>query len=104
MGTGSINRDAVQVQDKSASYERRLVRYTGSASYATGGETFNPEAIGLKTIVDILGLTIWNGTTLYWGHWDSTNKKIIFYSATGTEVPNGTVLSAFTGTFEVNGQ
>ena len=83
----TISRDAVALHDKSGTKERRIVAYTGPASYATGGDTFNPEAIGLKTIDALVGLTISDGTTVLWGHYDPTNKKLKVYRCeqSGTE-------------------
>ncbi len=49
-------------------------------------------------------ITFENGTTVYWGFYNRTTKKILWYSATATEVTNATDLSAFTGTFEVIGK
>lgn len=101
---GTISRDAVAMFDKSGSKERRIVAYTGPSSYATGGDTFNPEAIGLSKIEAVLGLTISNGTNVYWGHFNTSTKKILWYSATATEIANATDLSGFTGRFEAIGR
>ena len=102
---GTISRDATKTFfDKGATSERRVFQYTGPASYATGGDTLNPESIGLSRIDAMIGLTISNGSTYYWGWYDQTNKKIKFVSATATEVGNGTDLSGFTGRFEAIGK
>ena len=101
---GTINRSAGGFFDRSASNERRLVPYTGPSSYATGGDSLTPESLALGKMVAVLGLVISNGTTVYWGVYDYTNKKILWYSATATEVPNATDLSGFTGRFEVVGK
>ena len=61
---GTISRDAVQMQDKSATKERRILAYTGPASYATGGDTLNPESVALSKIEALVGLTISNGTNV----------------------------------------
>lgn len=90
-------------QDRSGNYMRRVFKYAGPASYATGGDSLTPESIGLGRIEALLGLTIWNGSAVFWGVWDATNKKIVFYSATGTEVTNATNLSAYVGYFEAIG-
>ena len=105
MGTGTISRDAYNVFDGSKGKERRVFPYTGSTSYATGGDTFNPEAIGLKAVDVLLGLTMRNAAgTVVVGHWDRTNKKIVWYSAISTEVTNATDLSGYTGNFEAIGR
>ena len=100
----TISRDAVAMYDKSGAKERRIVAYTGPASYATGGDTLPPESVGLGRIEALLGLTISDGTTLYWGYYNQTTEMILWYSATGTEVPNATNLSTFTGRFEAIGR
>ncbi len=103
---GTISRDAVAMFDKSGSKERRLIAYTGPSSYATGGDSLTPESISLKVIETIVGLVLANAaiTTVYWGVYDQTNKKILWFSATGTQVPNATDLSGFTGRFEAIGR
>jgi hypothetical protein len=90
--------------DKSFAYERRIVGYTGPAVYATGGDSFPPEQLRLGMIASVHGLLISNGTNIYWGYYNATTKKILWYSATATEIPNGTDLSTFTGRFEVIGK
>lgn len=89
--------------DRSNSYSRRVLGYTGPASYATGGDSLTPEECQLGMIAAVLGLLISNGTTILWGFWNSSTKKILWYSATGTEVTNATALSAYTGRIEVIG-
>lgn len=101
---GTISRDAVQMFDKTGAKERRIVAYTGPVSYATGGDTFNPEAIALKVIEAVVGLRISNGTNIYFGYYNPTTKKILWYSATATEITNATDLSAFVGWFEAIGR
>lgn len=102
---GTISRDAYAIFDKSAGKERRVFPYTGPTSYATGGDTLNPESISLKLIEALLGLTIMNAAkTVLWGHWDRANKKIVWVSATATEVTNATDLSGYTGNFEAIGK
>lgn len=102
---GTISRDATNgFFDRSGAYERRVFGYTGPSSYATGGDSLTPESIALKQIAAINGMTISNGTNVYWGYYNQTSKKILWYSATATEIPNGTDLSAFTGRFEAVGK
>ena len=100
----TINRNLGGFFDRSGANERRVVPYTGPASYATGGDGFTPEEVALGKILAILGLTISNGTAVLWGFWNSSTKKILWYSATATEVTNATDLSAYTGRFEVIGK
>ena len=101
---GTISRDATRFFDKSNAYERRVFKYTGPSSYATGGDTLNPESIALGSIAALLGLLISDGSTQYYGWWDATNKKIKWFSATGTQVTNATDLSTFIGWFEAIGK
>lgn len=101
---GTISRDAVSMFDKSGAKERRILAYTGPSSYATGGDSLPPESIALNVIEALLGLTISDGTTVYWGYYNPTTEMILWYSATTTEVPNATDLSTFTGRFEAVGR
>lgn len=100
----TINRNTFPIFDKAGATERRILSYTGPASYATGGDSLTPESISLSKIGAVVGMVISNGTTVYWGWWDATNKKILWFSATATEVPNATDLSGFTGTLEAIGR
>jgi hypothetical protein len=100
----TISRDAVQMQDKSGAKERRILAYTGPSSYATGGDTLPPQSVGLSKIEAIVGLVISDGTNVYWGYYNQTSQKILWYSATATEIANGTDLSTFTGRFEAIGK
>jgi hypothetical protein len=102
----TISRDTVDMFDKSGNKERRILAYTGPASYLTGGDPLTPEQIALSKIEAIVGMTIANAalTVVYWGIYDFTNKKILWYSATGTQVSNATDLSGFTGRFEAIGR
>ena len=104
MGTGTLSRDVVAMFDKSGAKERRIIAYTGSTSYATGGEAFTPEAISLKVIEAMPGIMISDGTTILWGFYNPTTQKILFYSATGTQVTNATNLSTFVGRWEAIGR
>ena len=100
----TISKDAVAMYDKSGAKERRILAYTGPASYATGGDSLTPESISLSKIEAVTGLTISNGTNVYFGYWNPSTKKILWYSATATEIANGTDLSGFTGRFEAIGR
>lgn len=100
----TISRDAFPISDKSDANERRILAYTGPTSYATGGDSLTPESIGLSKIGAVLGLVISDGTNVYWGFYNLSTKKILWYSATATEIANGTNLSTFTGRFEAIGK
>lgn len=101
---GTINRDAYPLEDRSGANERRIVPYTGPASYATGGDSLTPQSIKLSKIGALVGLIISNGTAILWGYYNQTSQKILWYSATGTEVTNATDLSAYSGRFEAIGK
>lgn len=90
-------------QDRTGNYNRRVFKYAGPSSYATGGDSLTPESIGLGRIEALLGLTIWNGSAVLFGIWDATNEKVLWYSATGTQVSNATDLSAYVGYVEAIG-
>lgn len=100
----TISRGQKGFFDRSGANERRIVPYTGPSSYVTGGDALTPEELALGYIGAVLGLTISDGTNIYWGYYNKTTKKILWYSATGTEIPNGTNLSTFTGNFEAIGK
>ena len=91
-------------QDRSGSYSRRIFQYTGPTSYATGGDSLTPESIGLGKIEALVGLTISNGSAIFFGFYNRTTKKILWYSATGTELTNATDYSAYSGVFEAIGK
>lgn len=100
----TLSRDTTKgAFDRSHAYSRRVYGYTGPSSYATGGDSLTPEQCALGFIAAVVGLTISNGSAIFWGFWNSSTKKILWYSATGTEVTNATDLSAYTGRIEVIG-
>ena len=99
----TTNRNGKGFFDKSATHERRIVPYTGPTSYTTGGDSFTPGELSLGSIQAVENMIISNGSAILWGFWNSTTQKILWYSATGTEVTNATNLSAYTGAFEVVG-
>lgn len=89
----------------SSTTRRRVVGYTGPASYTTGGETLSPSAdLGWGKVFAVFGF-ISNGTVLIQLFYDLANSKIIMFSdATGVQVPNATDLSGYTGQVEFVGQ
>lgn len=58
---------------------------TFDSSYPTGGEEL--------TFSFIPDIVLFPNTSLYWFCYDATNKKVLAYTATNTEVGNGTNLS-----------
>ena len=95
----TIARDTYPLFDKTHANEVRVICYTGPASYVTGGDSLTPQQISLGKIGAIVGLTISNGTNVYWGYYNTSTAKILWYSATATEITNATDLSGFTGRF-----
>ena len=95
----------VPFQDKTAAFIRRVFRYTGPSSYATGGEALDPtNDFGVGTINAIVGGVLWNGSAARLAWWDVTNKKlVIVVPNTGAEVGNGTDLSGYSGQLEALG-
>lgn len=100
---GTINRIG-DFFDRSGSYVRRVFEYVGPTAYATGGDSFTPESLAMGKIEAVLGLTISNGTNILFGFYNRSTKKVLWYSATGTEATNGTDYSAYKGLFEVIGK
>ena len=100
----TLSRDVTKgAFDRTGSYNRRVYGYTGPVSYTTGGDTLTPGQCALGFIAAVLGLTISDGTNIYQGFWNSTTQKILWYSATATEITNAANLSTFTGRIEVIG-
>jgi hypothetical protein len=83
----------------------RRARLTGPASYATGGIAIDNDGdFGWGETHTLQG-TIWDGTTLYTLHLDFTNQKVVVVdTAAGTEIGNGTNLSAFYGQIVATGR
>lgn len=91
------------VNDKSATRLRRIVRYTGPVSYATGGESLTPDHTGMGRLHAIHG-TISNGSAIRVGWYDRAAGKLKwFVPNTGAEVGNATDLSGYSGTLELIG-
>lgn len=92
--------------DASNSFIRRVARWTGPSSYATGGEAAPPSLFGLGTVVaasftpaiDAAGV---NTRTVVW---NPTTQKLQWFSAPGTEVVAATDLSGYRCQFEIIGQ
>jgi hypothetical protein len=93
--------------DHSGSYIRKIGKYTGPASYATGGDaTFTPTAVGLGTLEAVFFTEAVNGntpTTVY--HLVLLPNGNVYWEddGTGNEATNGADLSAYTAMFEVIG-
>jgi hypothetical protein len=83
----------------------RRARLTGPAAYATGGIAIANDAdFGWGETHTLQG-GIFNGTTHYTLHLDYTNQKVLVIdTAAGTEIGNGTNLSAFYGQIVATGR
>jgi hypothetical protein len=84
----------------------REVRYTGPASYATGGDPVNaPTELGMAEVYAVEQNIIGNGSAVRLGFFDYTNQKIQwFVPNTGAEVAAAVDLSGFTGTLTFHGK
>jgi len=80
-------------------------KYTGPASYVTGGDAFVPGDLKLGTIDFIaFELAIDAAGVIYGLVYDTANEKVIWYVlSTGLEVANGTDLSGFSARFAAFG-
>lgn len=83
----------------------RQVRYTGPASYLTGGDPVNaPTELGMAEVYQAEG-NLSNGTLTLILHFSYTTQKMRFYVPnTGAEVANATDLSGYAGTFTFYGK
>jgi hypothetical protein len=90
--------------DHSGSFTRRVERWTGPTSYATGGESAPPSIFGLGQIIHGIQGIASNGTDTRLVWWNpTTNSLQWFVPNTNAEVANGTNLSAYSIQFEVVG-
>lgn len=103
---GSSSAPGIKYRDKTATYERRVFRWTGPASYVTGGEAVNTLTtfgLGSVPVVHTNPARADGGTALRWARWDRTNKKMQWFDAAGNEIANGVDLSTFVFTGEALG-
>lgn len=95
---GTSTTPGVKYRDKTATYERRVFRWIGPASYVTGGEpitTLNTFGLGTIAVVHADYARAVGGTAIRHVRWDSTNKKMQWFDAAGNEIANATDLSTF---------
>lgn len=82
--------------DKTASFLRRVFRWTGPASYPTGGEVINnTNTFGFGTVNAMLGGIASDGTDLRIARWNPATAKMQWYDLAGNEIANGTDLSTY---------
>lgn len=101
----TIDRTIGAFFDASNARNRRVGKYTGPASYATGGDSFAGADVSMGRIEHPDFGVAHNGSgTFRLLAYDSTNSKVIWVVPnTGAEVANGTDLSTFTARFEMIG-
>lgn len=96
---------SIPLRDRTADRMRATFKFTGPASYLTGGDAINPGAeLGISQIHAWLGTTVTNGTVILLTHYDAAAKKLKYFDLAGAEVANGTNLSTYTGYAEVIGR
>lgn len=98
MGSGGATVvPGVKFRDKTATYERRVFRWQGPASYVTGGEVVNTlSTFGLGSVPVVHSNPALNAAqTIVHPRWNRTTQKMQWFVAAGTEVPNGTDLSGY---------
>ena len=100
--------------DNAGVRRRRLVKYTGPASYVTGGDSIAPGDVDLAVIEDISENVAYNSATpqIYFLVFDNSaaaggatgGGKIRWFTATSTEVSAATNLSGATSFVEFIGR
>ena len=92
--------------DSSGSFIRRVARWKGPTSYATGGEAATPSLFGLGTIVAASFTPALDtaGANTRVVAWNPVTQKLQWFSAPGTEVSAATDLSSYSCQFEIIGQ
>jgi hypothetical protein len=100
----TISLDVARPRDVSGVRRRTIGRYTGPASYATGGESFTPGEVGQGRLEFVHFELATNGSSwrgIMYDH--STGKAFWVVLSSGNEVANTTDLSAFNARFEAVG-
>lgn len=90
--------------DNTHAHLLRVARWTGPASYGTGGEDVSPSVFGLGKIVALPPVVITDGVSFRVGVWNiATGKLIWMVPNTNVEVAAAVNLSTFTGALVVYG-
>lgn len=103
----TIDRTIGAFHDSSTSRIRKIGKYTGPVSYATGGDSFAASDIGMGRIEHlVLGIAINAALSVVrLLIWDPGTQKILWYVPnTGAEVAAATDVSGFVARFEAIGQ
>lgn len=95
---------AIPMHDKSADRLRKTIRFSGPASYATGGDPVTHNDIGMGRVDVWLGNVVSNGTVVLLTFYDRTTSKLKYFDMAGAEVANATNLSTYFGFAEVIGR
>jgi hypothetical protein len=102
---GTIDRTIGSYHDSSNARIRKIGRYVGPASYATGGDSLTPGALGLGKLEHLsFELAINSAGTVRGLVYDHANETVFWVVLdTGAEVANGTDLSGYSARFEAIG-
>lgn len=103
---------AIPPADKTASYTRRIGRWTGPAAYPTGGEVVNIyNSFAFGRLMALLLEPFSNGTVIVIARWTPaaapnavTSGTLKFFDMAGAEIANGTDLSTYSAYFEAIGR
>lgn len=105
MGTPTIDRttNLKQYHDHSGSHIRKVGRYVGSTSYATGGDPLTPNTLGIGKIDVLLIEALYNGSVILIARYNVTNSTMQVFDLAGAEIAAATDLSAYSARFEAIG-
>lgn len=101
----TISKTVARFQDDAGIRRRVVGRYTGPASYVTGGDALSAGDINLGTIEFIdFENPVDSTPACRLVTYDHTNAKVIWFDLAGAEIANGTNLSTFSARFEALGK
>jgi hypothetical protein len=90
--------------DKTGDRSVRYGKYTGPASYLTGGDALAPEQLAMGRIDFLIFEDMSNGTDLRRALYDYAAKKVKWFDYAGAEIGNGTALNTYSGRFMAIGK
>ena len=100
----TISLTVARDRDIAGKRRRTIGRYTGPASYTTGGEAFTPGSVGLGVLEFVDFELATDGTDWYGIMYDhSAGTAMWIVLSSGNQVANGVDLSAFNARFEAAG-
>lgn len=100
---GTIDRTIGPYHDASNARIRKIGRFVGPASYATGGDPLTPASLGLSFVEVIHFEPFTNGTVIIFGEYEVAAQTVKFYDLTGAEIAALTDLSTYAARFEAIG-